>query len=214
MRRKLSALAAALVLAAALAGCKTLRYISYVFAPTLPAEKVPAEFAELPGSSVAVVVYANDETLYRHPGIQLHVSSVVSGELENCVENVKAVAPRRIANYYRENIFWHEMDKTKLGQTFGAGYVLFINLEEFATLAPGSIQLYHGRLTATASLYQTSLPERDCLVWGPKEYRAEYPAGASTGAPAQSDANIRDRTIRVFAARLVKSFYKHGKPQE
>ena len=196
------------VLAANLGGCRSLRFLNYLFAPNTK-ETVKPEYAALPGTCVAVVVYTTDKIQAEHHDIQRDVSLVVTAELKDHVKDLTVVEPQRILKYQRENLFWFEMDKTKLGKDLGAGYVLYVSLEEFSTVAPGTLQLYQGRLMAQASLFKTDLPERDSRVWGPKEFRIVHPEVAPSANPAESDASIRYATVTIFADQLSKKFYEY-----
>lgn len=212
MRRSPWLLLAACTLApATIGGCRGLRFLAYLFAPEAATKKVKPEYDKLPDSSVAVVVFADAKTQAEHRNIQLHLAAMVSQEIRERFqdEDVTVISSRRVVKYQRENLFWEEMDRTKLGKDLGAGYVLFISLDEFSTLEPGSLQLYRGRMVASARLYKTSLPARDARVWGPSEFRVTYPAEAATGTVGESDQTIRDRTLRIFTDRLVKKFYEH-----
>ena len=195
--------------AAALGGCTQTAFFLYLIAPEPHTKAIPAEYDDLSGGSVAVVVFADDKTQSEHRNIQLDVCSIISVQLRKNVKDVTIISPRRVVKYQRENLYWEELDRTKLGRDLGAGYVLYISLDEFATLEAGSLQLFRGRVTATASVYKSSLPARDARVWGPKEIRVIHPAEAATGQIGESDATIRHRTLAIFADHLVKKFYKH-----
>jgi hypothetical protein len=210
MSRRPRLLAGACALAAlTLGGCNYMAYFLYLVAPEGRAKKIDPEFDKLPGSSVAVIVYADGKTQSEHDNIQLEVSSAVSAELRKRVEDVSVVSPRRVVKYQRENLFWDEMDRTRIGKDLGATYVVYVSLDEFSTLEPGSLQLFRGRVTASASVYETALPARDARVWGPIELRVVYPAEGATGQTAESDDVIRHRTITILADQLVRKFYEH-----
>jgi len=195
--------------AATLGGCNYAAFFLYLIAPEPTAKAIPAEYDKLSGTSVAVIVFADDKTQAEHQNIQLEVCSMVSVRLRKNIEDVTIISPRRVVKYQRENLYWEELDRTKLGRDLGAANLLYISLDEFSTLEPGSLQLFHGRLTASASLYKTSKPAREARVWGPKEIRVAYPAETITGQTGESDEIIRHKTVAIFSDHLARKFYEH-----
>ena len=71
-----------------------------------------------------------------------------------------------------------------------------------------------GTITAEPSVYKVSLPERKARVLRAREVRVRYPEHDPTGQPSEGDRDIRERTERLFAEKLVKKFYEHKVPIE
>ncbi len=204
-----------LVLSAAgmLGGCGGCKFLGYVLAPEPMTKTVKAEFGELAGRRVAVVVYTDESIDYEYAGVRLELSLVLADELRKKVAKVDVVDPRRVANYQDTNVHWDSMDKIQLGNHFGARYVLFVSLVEFSTREPGSTNLYRGRIAAEASVYDTSRPERQARVWNCSNLRVLFPPHAATGQLLDSDYRIRYQTERRLAEMLVRKFYKHKVPR-
>jgi len=198
-----------LVSAAMLGGCEAVAYFLHIFAPPDPKEVVKAEYDKLGGHKVAVVVFADAKAQFEHIGIQLEISSVVSYELEQRIENLTVVSPRRIVKYQRQHIHWESMDKTQLGKALGAELILYVSLQEFATREPGSLRLYRGQLTAQVSAYKTALAENEARVWGPYEARVAHPPDRPSERRDETERTIRYKTIKIFADMVAKKFYKH-----
>ena len=194
-------------------GCPMSRWLAYV-ALGGKDKKVQAEFAELSGKSVVVVVYVDKGVQYEYPNVCLTVSATVAEELRKNVEPSEVIDPRRVVKYQDANIYWDEMDKTALGKHFGADYVLLLALVEFNTREPGSMNLYRGRITAEPSVYKVSLPERQARVWRGETIRVVYPEHDPAGQLRENDRAIRVKTEHLFADRLVKKFYDHKVPIE
>jgi len=203
-----------LLAAAGLTGCESMAYLLYVWWPGAREKKVAAQFAELPGKSVVVVVYCDRGVQYEYPNVCLSLSSAVADELAKNVKGLDVVDPRRVVKYQDGNIYWDEMDKTQLGKAFGADFVLFISLVEYGTREPGSLNLYRGRINAQASLYKTSLDERKARLWRGKAIRVVYPEHDPTGLLRENDRSVRDKTEAIFADKLAKRFYDHKVPIE
>jgi len=203
-----------LLAAAVLTGCEPMAYFLYVWWPGAREKKVKAEFAGLPGKSVVIVVYCDRRVQYEYPNVCLSLSSAAASRLAGNVKNLNVIDPRRVVKYQDGNIYWDEMDKTQLGKAFGADFVLFLSLVEYSTREPGSLNLYRGRINAQASLYQTSLPEREARVWRGQAIRVVHPEHDPTGLLRESDRSVRDKTEAIFADKLAKKFYDHKVPIE
>jgi len=200
-----------LLLAAACGGCTSdqLRYLAYLFSPGSQTETVKAEFPDLPGHTVAVVIYGGENVLYEYPYAPLRLSRRIEAELTEHVKKVKLVDSAAVLKYQEENIHWDTMDKTELGKLFNADYVLFVSLMEYTTREPNSVSLCRGRITAEASMYQTSLPEPQARVWNTASISTVFPEAAPTGLLPSEARRILDETERRFVDALVKKFYQH-----
>lgn len=201
-----------LALLAPLAGCNHAAYWLYLLMPE-PTETIEAQFAELDGHVVAVIVYADQAIQYSYPSASLEVSARVSAELQEQLENVTTVDPLKIYKYQQQNIHWDTMSKTELGEVFGADYVLFITLLEFSTREQGSLHLFRGRLNAECAIYDVSQPEGDCREWDTSGISVQFPKNGPVGQFSNDDHRIRYETIRRFAHALVRNFYEHEVPK-
>jgi hypothetical protein len=200
----------ALGLGAILAGgCNYLGYFGYLVAPEEPAKTIQAEFKDLPGKTLAVVVFAEPKLLYDYPFVRDEISGAVGDQLTRNVEHLKAVSPRQIVRYQQENPEWDSEGRTALGKALQCDYVLHISVVEFSTLEQGSEYLHRGRITAQATLYKTSLPEASACAWRGNEVRLAYPENEPVGQVVEDDRALRIETIRRFADLLAKKFYKH-----
>ena len=212
MTRKL--LIPLLLAAVTLTGCQPMAYFLYLVWPGSRTRKVKAEFAGLPGKSVVIVIYCDKRVQYEHPNVRLSVSSAVAGELEKNVDDITVIDSRRVVKYQDGNIYWDEMEKTQLGKSFGADFLLFVSLVEYSTREPGSLNLYRGRINAQAGLHQASMPEREARLWRNKAIRVIHPKDDPTGLLRDDDRAVREKTEAIFADKLAKKFYDHEVPIE
>ena len=199
---------ACVLLATALAGCQHMGFLAYVFSPHGDKQVVDAQFKDLPGKKIAIVIYADDSVTYENPYIRLESSLAVAAELRKHVKNVTLVDARVIARYQDENLQWEAMDKTQLGKAFEADYVLYISLLEFATREPGSVNLLRGHIVSQVDVYRTTLPERQARVYA-TEISVTWPKDMAVGAAGEGDQKIRQGVLAEFSKTLVEKFYSH-----
>jgi len=207
------AVAVMLLLSVGLSGCRALGYLLYLGAPNMP-KTVQAEFDGLKDQKVAVVMFADYNVLYEYPAARLELSKMIQVELTKNVKGIEVVEPEKVLTYQLSNIDWESMDKSRLGRVFDADYVLYIALVEFSTREPGSLNIFRGRITAEASLYQSSGPERSACVWSDHDMRVMYPPKTPLAQLHQDDRQIRYVTERLFADMLAKKFYKYKVSKE
>ncbi len=203
-----------LLLAVMTGGCNWTRYFLYLIAPPPPTETIKAEFDKLPGHTIAVVIYVDEKVQWEYPYARLRVSSMITDQLRTRLkeENIKLIDPRLVVKFQHENIHWDEMDKTQFGKRFEADYLLYVTLVEYSSRERGMVHLYRGRITAEASIYDTSKVERASRVWKNDDFRIIYPPDDAIGRPGEDDLTIRYETERRFAEVLIRKFYDHKAP--
>ncbi len=194
-------------------GCQGIAYLGQLLIPHPPPKTVKAEFDGLRNSNVAIVIHADPIVAYEYPAAQLELSLQIASQLREHVKGATVTDPRNVLRYQQENLYWSEMDRTKLGEALKGDYVLLVALIQYTMREPGSIGLYRGRIEAEVSLYDTSRDERSACVWRSPSIGVVFPPDTPTGQPAQSDRNIRYQVTAIFADKLVEKFYKHKIPR-
>lgn len=198
-----------LVSVLSLTGCDMIGFLAYLFNPGI-AETIEPEYEGLDGHTVAVIVYADPETLFTHPAATQNLSAVVSTQLEMRLEEVTTVDSQRIWRYQESHNNWDATPMEELAAVFDADYILYISLLEYATRVPGSIDLYRGSMAAQVWLYDASLAEEgDPEVWRSDLMGAQFPKENTGGIPNSSDIDIAYEMNTRFAEELVKKFYEH-----
>jgi hypothetical protein len=192
-----------------LGGCDAIGFLAYLFNPGIK-ETIEAEYEGLDGHTVAVIVYADPETLFTHPAVPQNLSAVVANQLETHLENITTVDSQRIWRYQESHNNWDATPMDELAEAFEADYILYISLLEYATRVPGSIDLYRGTMAAQVFLYDASLAEEgDPEVWRSDLLAAQFPKDNTGGVPNSSDSEIAYAMNTLFAEDLAKNFYDH-----
>lgn len=183
-------------------------YLAFLTAPE-PIEQIPAECPDLEGHTVAMVIYADPDVMFEYPMAKIELSVMLNQQLADNAKTIKVLAPEKVIKYQAENVNWDTMDKTRLGSVLGVDYVLFISLMEFSTREPGSVNLFRGKITAEASVYKCSLPERRARIWHTERIEAKFPQEAPVAGFGGNEGPIRVRTEADFCKKLARKFYKH-----
>lgn len=198
-------------------GCGCTDWLAYVFAPASPKQTVNPDpgIPSLKKKTIAVVVFAAPEILLDYGTVQLELSDAISTELGRRISHVRTIDPRTIVRYQDENPAWDSVPPGKLCRALNTDYVLLVSVTDFSTREPGSLHLARGRLDAEASLYAESPPASAAneYLWRAESIRVVYPEQAPVGIAARDDFMTRANTMRAFAEKLTKRFYKHKVPK-
>jgi hypothetical protein len=192
----------------------------YIFAPEQK-DKFEPEYKDLPGHSVAVLIFADYKTLCRYPKVEQEMLAVIGSGFEDKehFKDVKVIDSAKVIKFQDEHADWATMDKTEIGKSLDADYVLIVSLVEFTMHDMEMENQLHGRIVGEAKLYQTSQPERDCCVWPTTqspEVRIVYPKVGTIGELSETgaDEKVRFPSEKAFGEALVKRFYKHEEVKE
>ncbi len=223
LRRKVSKLAgrtrgpAGLVLAVLVVLCTGLSGCGYILHQLAPASKgewvVPANEALSEGKRVLVLVYAETAIQYQNDQLaRYNTAAAVAGEMQSKLK-VDAVEPAIVETFQANNIEWTDSHPSQIGQRFHADLVLYIELQEFTTIAEQSGELLRGRITGNCSLYNVGKPDAEAvkLLWE-EQIKTVYPPNMPVVADIGVMDQIRRETFRLFAEKLVKNFYGHYEP--
>jgi hypothetical protein len=195
--------AAALVLSAAIGGCK-LFAAPFLMWGQEPTKEVPAEYPHLQGKKVCLLVWADSETLTEYPWVQLELSEHVAQAIKPNVPGVSFTPTDKVVDLQRREPNWDREDPAALGARFGADRVLLIELTQYTTREPESPHLYRGRIAANAKVYHTGY--RNSAPVFKTSIETVYPP-ESVGEWGTDDAAIRKATMEAFALDLAGKFY-------
>ncbi|MBI5864602.1 MAG: hypothetical protein HZB38_08850 [Planctomycetes bacterium] len=198
-------IAAAVVapLLAACVGCQALAmpFIMFGEEPTKP---VAAEYPHLEGRKVAILVWADNDTLFEFRNVQLELSEYVGSVLKANVKRISLVPSRTVVDYQRSDADWDRRPPAEVGKQLDAERVLLIELTQYTTREPTSPHLYRGRISANVKVYDTALA--DSAPTFRTTVETVYPPGAAAEW-GSSDTSVRDAAMRTFAADVSNKFH-------
>ena len=192
-----------LLLVPAAGGCK-LFAVPWLMWGQEPTKEVPAEYPYLKGKKVCVVVWADSETLFEYPWVQLEVSEHVAEAIKPNVSGASFIPNRNVVELQRRELDWDRSDPAVLGSRFGADRVLMLELTQYTTREPESPHLYRGRIAGNVKVYNTAY--RDSAPAFKTTVEVAYPPD-SVGQWGTDDQAIRKATMESFASELAGKFY-------
>jgi hypothetical protein len=175
-----------------------------------PTEDVPAEFNRLEGKKVAVLVWAQPETMLQFPHVRTELASQIAYQMRSQLKNTQVVPPEQIADYQNRNLNWDAVPPTQIGKQFGADYVVFVELLEYSTRDPKTPTLFSGRAKASVVVHDVADPT---ARWSLTPETAQYPTGNARLANVD-DTTIHRQLLEILGSRVTLKFYDHQVPKD
>ena len=169
-----------------------------------PTKDVHAEYPYLQDKKVCIIVWADSETMFEFPWVQLEMSEHAATALTPNIPGITFIPNRKVCELQRREHNWDREDPTVLGARFGADRVLMIELTQYTTREPESPHMYRGRISANVKVYDTayknSAPTYNTSI------ETVYPQD-SAGEWGTDDVGIRKAAMETFALDLAGKFY-------
>lgn len=184
------------------AGCKSIAAATALWGKA-PTKMVPAEWPHLVNKKVCVVVWAEMDTLFEYPFVQLEVARHVEDAMAPVIEGIRFVPAREVVDFQQRDAEWDRKPPAVIGQYFEADRVLFIELTQYTMREPDSPHLYRGRISANVKVYDPAQQNAGAL------YRTTidtiYPADVP-GQYGTDEISIRKASMEAFALDVAGKF--------
>ncbi|MCA9250051.1 MAG: hypothetical protein KDA54_02870 [Phycisphaerales bacterium] len=171
-------------------------------------EKVPAEFDKLDGMLTAVVVWADQETLFDYPHVRMELSMYISDKMWSSMKNVKLVDSRRIEDYIQKNV-GTSIDPEKIGEVFDCDMVVYVELLDFQVRDRDAPDFVRGRIDAAVSVYDVKGDASGSRRYELDEVETVYPEMQSMLFNETNAMIVRKETYEKFAETIARKFYDH-----
>ncbi len=184
-------------------GCKLLGAPFLLWGPE-PTKLVPAEYPYLENKRVAIVVWADSDTLFEFPHVRFELGAFVEEALSGKVKGVVLVPSRRVADLQSANPDWDREPPGRLGKELGADRVIMVELTQYTLREPESPQLLRAYVAANVKVYDTANPDA-----GPTyntTVRIVHPP-EGPGAWGSGENTIRREAMQAFADEAAGRFY-------
>lgn len=139
-------------------GCKLLGAPFLLWGPE-PTKLVPAEYPYLENKRVAIVVWADSDTLFEFPHVRFELGAFVEEALSGKVKGVVLVPSRRVADLQSADPDWDREPPGRLGKELGADRVIMVELTQYTLREPESPQLLRAYVAANVKVYDTADPD-------------------------------------------------------
>ncbi|HUU84452.1 MAG TPA: hypothetical protein VM243_13205 [Phycisphaerae bacterium] len=187
-----------------IAGCNWLIPLVFLHPGT---KKVPPEFAKLEGRTVAVMVWAEPETLYDYPYVRLELASYVGDKLRAHVKDVQLTDNRKVEDFIQDSP-QAALDPQRVGGELGADMVVYIELLEFQMRDPDAPALLQGHIRAAVSVYDLTADIDEAEQYELAGVDAKHPDQPVLFSLVAAN-RLRSETYDKFADLVSRKFYTH-----
>lgn len=193
-----------------MSGCNIIAWGAQAFRDDDKPIPVEAVYTDLADKRVAVMVAADDQTLYRFPRSTYRVGEVVSRGIQTNVPGVAVTLPREIEAFQQRNPAWITVRPSRLMDQLGVDRLVIIDINEYRTNEPGNINVWKGKIDATVALHESDSEVPDNRVLE-QTVVAGYPEGTEFGLIREhaQEGAVEQAMLKTFTLRAAGLFYDH-----
>jgi len=196
-----------LLLPLLLGSCNWLEYPAFIiFGKTH--ENVKAEYTNLKGKRVAIIIAGLPAIDFEDPYARMDMALASAELIRQEVKGVEFVDQEKIDRFQHENLDWISMPMSQIGKKFAADRVLYIELMQFTTVEPDSINLVRGQIWTQASIYEMDSPQPNVPAYE-TEIEVVYPEQGPLPMSDTARIGARQQIIILFARDLSRKFHNH-----
>jgi hypothetical protein len=177
--------------------------------------EVSAQYDGLNERSVAVMVWADERTAYRHPGVAADVARAVSRSIAHGVPGVSLVDPAQVAAYQEADPHWASAMPGELVNAMGVQRLVLIELVDFRLTEPGNRHVFRGLARANVGVSAAESPDPDNFRFFVSDVEVRFPPDADTsiGVINADPQTIRLGLLQAVARDIGGLFYDHSYEQ-
>ncbi|NOS99741.1 MAG: hypothetical protein HOP29_03850 [Phycisphaerales bacterium] len=172
-------------------------------------KSVPAEFDKLQAKRVAVLVWAQPETLFDYPHVRLELSAYASERIRSGVKDCDVVDPYKIEDYLARNP-GATVDPRKVGAQFEVDMVVYVELLQFQIRDPSSPDLVQGKVGGSVTVYDLRADPDETSRFVLSPIQVTVPEGQPMLMTSQNAQAIRQQAYEQFGERVGRLFHKHS----
>lgn len=171
-------------------------------------QTVAAEYNGLAGRTVAVLVAADEGTLYANPQIAADLGRIVSSSIASNVDAATLMDPQQVEKFQDENPFWFTVPPNVVRGRLGVQRLVIVDVIEFKTHEPGAAHAWQGVMSANVDVIEAESPDANNAAYrGVVAIR--YPPGGKVGVLDVDAETMRFAMYKAFAAELSNLFSDH-----
>lgn len=197
-----------ILLAAMVPGCGPLAWIAQGAAGGKRTYQVKAQYLGLANQKVAVMVAADEYTLFQAPGAPLKVSRAVSAKIATHVPGVEIVPPQEVIDFQLKHPYWSAVPYSELTEDLGVDRIVLIDLIEYRTHEPGNAHVWQGVITGEVGVVEARGEDPDNFAFS-TVVRARFPQDSAIGLVNSDDQTIELGMLVTFARDAAGLFYDH-----
>ncbi len=174
---------------------------------------VTAEYRGLDNQTVAVLVDADNATLFQFPNARLEVCAALTQKIAGNVPGVKTIDPVQIVDFQDRNIYWNTATYSNLAKRLGATRLVLVDLTDYRIHEPGNVHQYRGVINANLRVAETDSTHPNDAAYA-TQVSVAYPPHRREGLPNADPVTLRKATLDLFSLSAGGKFYDHKERAE
>lgn len=170
-------------------------------------EKVPAEFDKLADTRTAIVVWAQQETLFDYPHVRLELAMHIADQLRPKVK-FDLVDGRKVEDYLQRTLAT-AADPETVGRHFDCDMVIYLELLEFQIRDPQAPDFLRATIHASVSVYDIGVAPDEPRRYALQDVETIYPEQGPVTFTGANAAQVRKAAYETFAEAVARKFYNH-----
>lgn len=195
----------------ALGGCAMFGWAADVVAGNSSEVEVEGEYIGLADTTVAVVVAADDHTLYHHPQVPQLLSRYVGGRISENMTSVTLIDPGQIARFQQQNPHWSTLDYGKLMNRLQVQRLVVIDIFTYSLHDPENKHVWCGIVAANVNVTESDAANPDTFTYM-NTIRVQYPASPVPFLDSD-ELTIQHGLLQLFSRRAAGLFSQHKEPR-
>ncbi len=189
-------------------GCQVVGLGAYFLTGGEQRTKVGARYENLNSHSFAVLVSADERTLYDQPNAPQLICRAVTRQLIEDVPGVKAMDPGQLIAFQRDNPYWETLPYGELTRKLNVERLIHIDLVTWSLHEPGDSHVWQGVAMAQVHVIeQENSADNAAVFTAPVEcrYPTDRPLGVLDADPASFQLNL----LKTFSVTVSRLFHDH-----
>jgi len=209
-----------ILLGAAAAGCQILGVAAYKLKPP---DTIKPQYMNLVNQRVGVMVWADRGLRIDWPTLQLDIGNGIDHKLHEQTLDEKGkpkaksllgvtypYPPASFVRYQHDHPETEAMTITDFAAKLGVDRLIYVELEDFATRAAQSVDLYRGHGVATVRIIEIHPDGKAEVAHTWESVKVVYPKKApAEGIPNAGDQRIYSGTVDALATEIAQLFYPY-----
>jgi len=170
--------------------------------------RVESQYDGLAGQRFAVLVAADEYTLYRYPEAPLQISRAMTARLAENLPGATPTDPQQLDRFQQDNPFWNTLRYTDLVEMLGVDRLVVVDLVDYRTREPGNAHVWRGVITANIGVIEAEAPDPDNFAFS-TTVRTEFPPDTKVGVVNSDEETIQLGMLSQFSRDAAGLFYDY-----
>ena len=194
----------AMFLLSHMTGCKVAGWVAHgIVGDDDGKVEVVSEYQGLKGKKVAVLVSADERTLYWHPKAPLNTCTAISSALSQSVAGIELVRPSEVMAFQAKSPYWVAVPYGELAKELKVDRLVVVSLARYSVHEPGNKELWQGNMAGRVSVAEADGKDPDNFVYA-KTIAVKFPEDRPMGVVNANEETIELGMLKLFSARVGK----------